>query len=79
MKTQKSEYEKIRIFNALSIEKCATPKRSVNNAVSWIGSDIFKKEVNCLFSGNGSVCLASGNGTEGYQKFVVDRSGIVKE
>jgi hypothetical protein len=27
IKTQKSEYEKIRIFNALSIEKCATPKR----------------------------------------------------
>ncbi len=45
----------------------------------WIGSDIVEKEVNCLFSGNGSVCLASGNGTEGYQKFVVDRSGIVEE
>ena len=27
IKTQKSKYEKIRIFNALSIEKCATPKR----------------------------------------------------
>ena len=27
IKTQKSEYEKIRIFNAWSIEKCATPKR----------------------------------------------------
>ena len=53
--------------------------RPVNNAVSWIGSDIVEKEVNCLFSGNGSVCLASGNGTEGYQKFVVDRSGIVEE
>jgi hypothetical protein len=52
--------------------------RPVNNAVR-IGSDIFKKEVNCLFSGNGSVCLASGNGTEGYQKFVVDRLGIVEE
>ena len=52
--------------------------RSINNAVSWIGSDIVEKEVNCLFSGNGSVCLASGDGTEGYQKLVVDRSGIVE-
>ena len=50
----------------------------VHNAVSWIGSDIVEKEVNCLFSGHGSVCLASGNGTEGNQKFVVDRSGIVE-
>ncbi len=32
-----------------------------------------------MFSGYGSVCLASGNGTEGYQKFVVGRSGIVEE
>jgi hypothetical protein len=32
-----------------------------------------------LFSGDGSICLASSDGTEGYQKFVVDRSGIVKE
>ncbi len=32
-----------------------------------------------MFRGNGSVCLASGNGTEGYQKFVVYRSGIVEE
>ncbi len=32
-----------------------------------------------MFSGDGSICLASSNGTEGYQKFVVDRSGIVKE
>ncbi len=32
-----------------------------------------------MFSGDGSVCLASSDGTEGYQKFVVDRSGIVKE
>jgi hypothetical protein len=32
-----------------------------------------------LFSGDGSECLASRDGTEGYQKFVVDRSGIVKE
>ncbi len=53
--------------------------RPVNNAFSWIGSNIVKKEVNCLFSGNSSVCLASGNGTEGYQKFVVDRLGIVEE
>jgi hypothetical protein len=53
--------------------------RPVHNAVSWIGSDIVNKEVNCLFSGNGSVCLTSGNGTEGYQKFVVYRSGIVEE
>ncbi len=53
--------------------------RSVHNAVSRIGSDIVEKEVNCLFCGNGSVRLASGNGTEGYQKFVVDRSGIVEE
>ncbi len=53
--------------------------RPVNNAVSWIGSNIVKKEVHCLFSGNGSVWLASGDGTEGYQKFVVDRLGIVKE
>jgi hypothetical protein len=53
--------------------------RPVNNAVSWICSDIVEKEVNCLFSGNGNVCLASGDGTEGYQKFVVDRSGIVEE
>jgi hypothetical protein len=51
--------------------------RPVNNAVSWIGSNIIEKEVNCLFSGHGSICLASGDGTEGYQKFVVDRSGIV--
>ena len=27
IKTQKSEYENIRVFNAWSIEKCATPKR----------------------------------------------------
>jgi hypothetical protein len=27
LKHTKNEYEKIRIFNALSIEKCATPKR----------------------------------------------------
>jgi hypothetical protein len=27
IKTQKSEYEKIRIFNAWSIEKCTTPKQ----------------------------------------------------
>ncbi len=53
--------------------------RPVNNAVSWIGSNIVKKEVNCLFSGNGSICLTSGNGTEGDQKFVVDRSGIVEK
>ncbi len=32
-----------------------------------------------MFSGDGSECLASSDGTEGYQKFVVDRSGIVKE
>jgi hypothetical protein len=51
----------------------------VHNAVSWIGSDIVEEEVNCLFRGNGSICLASGNGTEGYQKFVVGRSGIVEE
>ncbi len=53
--------------------------RPVNNAVRWIGSNIVEKEVNCLLSGNGSVCLAGGNGTEGYQKFVVDCSGIVEE
>jgi hypothetical protein len=35
--------------------------------------------MNCLFSGDGSECLASSNGTEGYQKFVVNRSGMVKE
>jgi hypothetical protein len=29
--------------------------RPVNNAVSWIGSNIVKKEVNCLFSCNGKV------------------------
>ena len=33
--------------------------RPVNNAVSWIGSDIVEKEVNCLLSG----CLLSGNGS----------------
>ena len=27
IKSQKSEYEKIRVSNAWSIEKCATPKR----------------------------------------------------
>jgi hypothetical protein len=27
IKTQKSEYEKIRVSNAWSIEKCTTPKR----------------------------------------------------
>ena len=53
--------------------------RSINNAVRWIRSDIVKKEVNCLFSGNGSICLASGNGTDGDRKFVVDHSGIVEE
>ncbi len=53
--------------------------RPVHNAVSWIGSGIVEKEVNCLFSGNGSVCLTSGNATEGDQKFVVYRSGIVEE
>ncbi len=53
--------------------------RPVHNAVCWICSDIVKEEVNCLFSGNGSVCLASGNGTEGDQKFVVYHSGIVEE
>ena len=53
--------------------------RPVNNAVSWVGSNIVEKEVNCLFSGNGSICLTSGNGTEGDQKFVVDRSGIVEK
>ncbi len=53
--------------------------RPVHNAVSWIGSDMVKEEVNCLLRGNGSVCLASDNGTEGYQKFVVYRSGIVEE
>jgi hypothetical protein len=52
--------------------------RSIDNAVSWIRSDIVKKEVNCLFSGKGSACLASGDGTEGYQEFVVDRSGIIE-
>ncbi len=26
--------------------------RSINNAVSWIGSYIVEKEMNCLFSGN---------------------------
>jgi hypothetical protein len=29
--------------------------RPVNNAVSWIGSNIVEKEVNYLFRGNGSV------------------------
>ena len=53
--------------------------RPVHNAVSWIGSDIVEKEVNCLFRSNGSISLASGNGTEGYQQFVVNRSGIVEE
>ncbi len=53
--------------------------RPVHNAVSWIGSIIVKKEVNCLFSSNVSISLASGNGTEGYQQFVVNRSGIVEE
>ena len=53
--------------------------RSVNNAVSWVGSDIVEKEVNRLFSGNGSTSLTSGNGTEGYQKFVVDCSCIVEK
>ncbi len=51
----------------------------VYNAVSGIGSNIVKKEVNCLFSCNSSGCLALGDGTEGYQKFIVHRSGIVKE
>ena len=32
-----------------------------------------------MFSGDGSECLASRDGTEGYQKFVVNHSGIVKE
>jgi hypothetical protein len=32
IKTQKSEYEKIRISNAWSIEKCATPKQYTANA-----------------------------------------------
>ncbi len=53
--------------------------RPVHNAASWIGRDIVEKEVNGLFSGNGSICLTSGNGTEGDQKFVVYRSGIVEE
>jgi hypothetical protein len=35
--------------------------------------------VNCLFSSIGSIGLASGNGTEGYQQFVVNCSGIVEE
>ena len=53
--------------------------RPVNNTVHRIRSKIVEKEVNCLFSGDGSVCLASSDGTEGYQKFVVDRSGIVEK
>ncbi len=53
--------------------------RPVNNAVSWVGSNIVEKEVNCLFSGNGSTSLTHGNGTEGDQKFVVDRAGIVEK
>ena len=54
--------------------------RPVNNAISWIGSSIAdEKEVNCLFHSNGSISLASGNGTEGYQQFVVNRSSIVEE
>ena len=53
--------------------------RPAHNAVSWIGSNIVEKEVNCLFSSNGSISLVSGNGTEGYQQSVVNRSGIVEE
>ncbi len=30
-----------------------------------------------MFSSNGSISFASGNVTEGYQQFVVNRSGIV--
>ena len=51
----------------------------VHNAVRRIGSNIVKKEVNCLFCSNGCVRLARGNGAKSYQKLVVNRSGVVEE
>jgi hypothetical protein len=51
----------------------------VHNAVRRIGSNIVEKEVNCLFSSEGCVCLARGNGTKSYQKLVVNRSGVVED
>jgi hypothetical protein len=51
----------------------------VHNAVTRTGSNIVEKEVNCLFSNDGCVCLARGNGAKSYQNLVVNRSGVVEE
>ena len=49
MKTQKSEYEKIRIFNAQSIEKCATPKRYRGVTSSFFGIGILPHQICWIF------------------------------
>ena len=49
----------------------------MNNAVFPICSNIVEKEVNCLFSGVISKCLASSDGTEGFMVGVWVMFGVV--
>ncbi len=37
---------------------------SINYAIIWIGSNIVKEEVHCLFCGNGGLGLAGTDGAE---------------
>jgi len=51
----------------------------VGGAVVRIGGAVIEDMVDCLFCGFSGVGLASGDGVEGGQNFVVNCAGIVEE
>jgi len=51
----------------------------VGGAVVGIGGAVIEEMVDCLFCGFSGVSLASGDGVEGVQNFVVNCTGIVEE
>jgi len=51
----------------------------VGDAVVRIGGAVIEVMVDCLFCGFSGVGLASGDGVEGGQNFVVNCTGIVEE
>ena len=51
----------------------------VGGAVVRIGGAVIEEMVDCLFCGFSGVGLASGDGVEGGQNFVVNCTGIVEE
>ncbi len=51
----------------------------IDNAVIWVGGNIIKEEVDCLFSSYCGVSLSSCYGTESHKEFVVYCTGVVKK